>query len=169
MVSQTHGLVVRSEYHEKAEVAASNVDNKKVYFDDLVFNKLKAHLGVFFKSKVEFVGIVSPDYAVYYSFDKIKDLKFLELLFRLPMYIEQFIKLSTGIVEGLTRLYTSDLFDLFVPVPPKQDLFSILAFLKNEEMRIKSIVESQISQIEKLKEYKSILIDQAVTGKIKVS
>jgi type I restriction enzyme S subunit len=48
MMSQVHGLVVRSEYHEKAEVAQSVVGNKIVYTNDLVFNKLKAHLGVFF-------------------------------------------------------------------------------------------------------------------------
>ena len=58
MVSQTHGLVIRSEYHAKAEVAQSTIDNKIVHKNDLVFNKLKAHLGVFFKSNIEFNGIV---------------------------------------------------------------------------------------------------------------
>jgi len=65
MMSQIHGLVVRADYHDKAEVAASNIDNKIVYKNDLVFNKLKAHLGVFFKSNIAFKGLVSPDYAVY--------------------------------------------------------------------------------------------------------
>src|SRR5690606_30806138 len=67
MMSQTHGLVIRSEYHSKAEIAKTSEGNKIVYHNDLVFNKLKAHLGVFFKSTIEFRGIVSPDYAVYYS------------------------------------------------------------------------------------------------------
>jgi type I restriction enzyme S subunit len=31
MVSQTHGLVVRSEFHEKAEIAENNIGNKIVY------------------------------------------------------------------------------------------------------------------------------------------
>ena len=65
MMSQVYGLVVRSDFHKKAEVAASGVDNKLVYKNDLVFNKLKAHLGVFFKSTIDNVGSVSPDYAVY--------------------------------------------------------------------------------------------------------
>lgn len=104
MVSQTYGLVVRSEYHEKADVAQSKVGNKKVHKNDLVFNKLKAHLGVFFKSNIDFVGIVSPDYAVYYPVGEIEDLKLLEVLFRHPAYIAQFISKATGIVEGLIRL-----------------------------------------------------------------
>jgi type I restriction enzyme S subunit len=87
MVSQTHGLVVRADYHEKAEVAQTSVGAKFVYQNDLVFNKLKAHLGIFFKSDIEFRGLVSPDYAVYYSLGIITDLKYLELLFRHPAYI----------------------------------------------------------------------------------
>ena len=75
----------------------------------LVFNKLKAHLGVFYKSNIDFVGIVSPDYAVYSPIGEIEDLKLLEVLFRHPAYIAQFISKATGIVEGLIRLYTSDL------------------------------------------------------------
>ncbi len=117
MVSQIHGLVLRSDFHSKAEVSASNVGNKIVYKNDLVFNKLKAHLGVFFKSTIDYKGLVSPDYAVYYSEKYIQDLKFLELLFRHPAYISQFIIRATGIVEGLIRLYTADLFAIPIPVP----------------------------------------------------
>src|SRR5690606_4606059 len=99
MVSQIHGLVVRADYHDKAEVAASNIDNKIVHKNDLVFNKLKAHLGVFFKSNIDYCGLVSPDYAVYKCKAFIKDAKYLELLFRHPSYITQFIIRATGIVE----------------------------------------------------------------------
>ena len=120
MVSQQYGLVVRADYHEKAVVAASNIDSKIVYKNDLVFNKLKAHLGVFFKSNIDFKGIVSPDYAVYKIKDYISDTKILELLFRNPLYIEQFTIRATGIVEGLIRLYTSDLFDISIPIAPKE-------------------------------------------------
>lgn len=169
MMSQVHGLVVRSEYHEKAEVAQSVVGNKIVYTNDLVFNKLKAHLGVFFKSNIPFKGIVSPDYAVYYSNGIISDLKYLEVLFRNPAYISQFICKATGIVEGLIRLYTDDLFSLKVPVPPKSEQKSILEFIETQSTKIDKAIALQQTQIEKLKEYKATLIDSAVTGKIKVS
>lgn len=169
MMSQIHGLVVRADYHDKAEVAASNVDNKIVYKNDLVFNKLKAHLGVFFKSNIEFNGLVSPDYAVYKSKAYIHDMKILEVLFRHPSYIEQFIIRATGIVEGLIRLYTGDLFDMPVPIAPKKEQLEILAFIDKQSTLHDNAIVIQQQQIEKLREYKTTLINSAVTGKIRVT
>lgn len=169
MMSQKHGLVVRADYHEKAEVALSNIDNKLVYKNDLVFNKLKAHLGVFFKSNINYKGIVSPDYAVYQCKAYIEDAKFLEVLFRNPKYIEQFIIRATGIVAGLIRLYTSELFDLYVAVPPCEEQKEILKHIEVENLKADTAVSIIQQEIDRLKEYKTILINQAVTGQIKVS
>lgn len=169
MVSQIYGLVVRADYHDKAVVAASNIDNKVVYENDLVFNKLKAHLGVFFKSNISFKGLVSPDYAVYKSKAHILDTQYLELLFRHPSYIEQFIIRATGIVEGLIRLYTSELFDISVPVAPPEEQLEILSYIGSQVKAFDDAVVIQQEQIKKIKEYKTTLINSAVTGKIKVS
>lgn len=168
MMSQIYGLVIRSDFHEKAEVASTTIGNKRVHKNDLVFNKLKAHLGVFFKSTIEEVGIVSPDYAVYKSKGIFSDLKYLEILFRHPAYISIFICKATGIVEGLIRLYTHDLLSIKVPVPPKRIQLDILEFIETQSSKIDKAIAIQEQQIAKLKEYKSILIDNAVTGKIKV-
>jgi len=135
---------------------------------DLVFNKLKAHLGVFYKSNIEFTGIVSPDYAVYYSNGTIPDLKYLELLFRSPEYLKEFICRTTGIVEGLMRLYTSDLFDIFVPIPPIDEQAKILKHIKIYNSKIDTAITLKQQEIAKLQEYKATLINSAVTGKIKV-
>jgi type I restriction enzyme, S subunit len=159
---------VRADYHEKAEIAKDNIGNKKVYKNDLVFNKLKAHLGVFYKSNINETGLVSPDYAVYYSNDKIEDLKFLEILFRHPKYIGQFISLATGIVEGLIRLYTDDLFSLKVAVPPKEEQKQIIIHCEEQVSKIDKAIELQQNYISKLKEYKASLIDSVVTGKVRV-
>lgn len=168
MMSQVHGLVVRSDYHDKAVVAQSSVGNKKVYKDDLVFNKLKAHLGVFAKSNIDNIGIVSPDYAVYYGKGEIIDLKYLELLFKNPIYISHFISKATGIVEGLIRLYTDDLFSLKVPIPPENEQKNILEYVNGVSLKIDKAISLEKEQIDKLKEYKSTLIDSCVTGKVKV-
>lgn len=169
MVSQTHGLVVRADFHSKAEVASSTEGNKIVYKGDLVFNKLKAHLGVFYKSTIEYRGLVSPDYAVYYSKGIIQDLKYLELLFRCPEYLKEFICRARGIVEGLIRLYTSDLFNIEVSLPPNTEQEKILKFIELTTSKISNAVLSKENEIEKLKEYKASLINSAVTGKIKVA
>ena len=95
-------------------------------------------------------------------------MKFLEVLFRHPSYIEQFIIRATGIVEGLIRLYTGDLFDIPIPVPPENEQDEILNFIVNEPKKFDKAIKLQQQQINKLKEYKSSLINSAVTGKIKV-
>ena len=163
MVSQKYGLVIRANYHDKATVALSSVDNKIVYKNDLVFNKLKAHLGVFYKSEIDLKGIVSPDYAVYKSKAYIEDLKFLELLFKLPIYIQQFIIRATGVVEGLIRLYTGELFDLPIPIPPLAEQKKILEFIDNNCIKINQAISLKQQQITKLEEYKQIIIQNAVT------
>lgn len=168
MMSQTHGLVLRADYHEKAEVAKTTEGNKLVYHNDLVFNKLKAHLGVFFKSTIKLKGLVSPDYAVYYSNGTIEDLKYLELLFRSPEYIKEFICRITGIVEGLMRLYTHELFDIYVPVPTRKEQLDILEHIEGSDIRISRLISLKEKEIDKLREYKASLINDAVTGKIKI-
>lgn len=169
MVSQIHGLVVRADYHSKSEVAATSVGNKIAHENDVVFNKLKAHLGVFFKSKIQDAGIVSPDYAVYVPSGVIPDSQFFEILFRHPAYIGQFIIRATGIVEGLIRLYTSELFDIPVAVPPQNEQQEIIKFCALETKKIDTTITIKQNQITKLNEYKTTLINEAVTGKIKVA
>lgn len=168
MMSQTHGLVLRADYHEKAEVAKTTEGNKLVYHNDLVFNKLKAHLGVFFKSTIKTKGLVSPDYAVYYSNGAIEDLKYLELLFRSPEYIKQFICRVTGIVEGLMRLYTQELFDIYVPVPTRKDQLDILKHIEDSDNQISRFISLKEKEIDTLRDYKASLINDTVTGKIRI-
>ncbi|WP_254527506.1 MULTISPECIES: restriction endonuclease subunit S [unclassified Sphingobacterium] len=168
MMSQTHGLVPRKDFHEKEQVAKTNEGNKIVMPNDLVFNKLKPHLGVFFKNSNGIIGIVSPDYAVYYS-KIIYDIKYLEYLFRTPDYIKQFIIKSSGIVEGLVRLYTTELFSLHVALPPYFEQKIILEFIEEQTEKIDQAIALKTEQIEKLKAYKQSLINEVVTGKVKVA
>ena len=73
-MSQKVGLVPTKFLESIPNMASSFVGAKLAYVDDLVFNKLKAHLGVFSVSRYD--GLVSPDYAVYCSTGK-SNLKYL--------------------------------------------------------------------------------------------
>lgn len=140
--------------------------SQKVGVDDLVFNKLKAHLGVFSVSKYD--GLVSPDYAVYYS-TGIIDLKYLEYLFKTPQCISEFRKRSTGIAAGLTRLYTDGLFAIECPMPSKDEQAEIVLFLNEKCAQIDELMSLKQTKIEKLEQYKRSLIYEYVTGKKEVS
>lgn len=144
-------------------MAASFVNAKICYPNDLVFNKLKAHLGVF--SVSEYHGVVSPDYAVYFE-NKYSHAKYLEYLFKTPQCINEFKKRITGVGQGLSRLYTSELYDVIVPTPTKEEQIRIANEIRNKCEAINNLIKKKQTAINKLEEYKKSLIYYAVTGKI---
>lgn len=165
-MSQKVGLVPTKTLDSIPNMASSFVGAKLAYVDDLVFNKLKAHLGVFSVSKYD--GLVSPDYAVYYS-TGVSDLKYLEYLFKTPQCISEFRKRSTGIAAGLTRLYTDGLFAIECPFPSKDAQHEIVAHLNKKCAQIDELTAIKRAKIEKLEQYKRSLIYEYVTGKKEVS
>lgn len=58
--------------------------------------------------------------------------------------------------------------DTHILLPPRKEQEKIASFLDVEMRKIKDAISIQVNQIEKLKEYKTTLINSAVTGKIKV-
>ncbi len=165
-MSQKVGLVPTRMLDSIPNMASSFVGAKLTYVNDLVFNKLKAHLGVFSVSKYD--GLVSPDYAVYYS-TGVADLKYLEYLFKTPQCISEFRKRSTGIAAGLTRLYTDGLFAIECPLPPKDEQQEIVSYLDKKWAQIDWLIAIKQAKIEKLEQYKRSLIYEYVTGKREVS
>lgn len=164
-MSQKLGLIPTKFMDTIPNIASSFIGAKLAYINDLVFNKLKAHLGVFSVSRYD--GLVSPDYAVYYS-TGLANLKYLEYTFKTPQCICEFRKKSSGIADGLTRLYTSGLFSIYVPFPCIMEQNSIAKHLETRCSEIDSAISKQTSIIEKLTEYKKSLIYEVVTGKLEV-
>lgn len=164
-MSQKYGIIPTKEMDIVPNMASSFVGAKLAYKEDLVFNKLKAHLGVF--SVSEFDGLVSPDYAVYHSVGRC-DVKFLERTFKTPQYISEFRKRSTGVGAGLTRLYTSDLFDMYTALPSETEQKEIAAYLDEKCATIDSLIASKEALITELETYKKSLIYEYVTGKKEV-
>lgn len=165
-MSQKLGLVPTKMLDTIPNMASSFVGAKLTYVDDLVFNKLKAHLGVFSVSKYD--GLVSPDYAVYYSTGKVH-LKYLEYLFKTPQCISEFRKRSTGIAAGLTRLYTDGLFAIECPFPTMDEQNAIVEYLNIKCGQVDQLIAIKQKKIDKLTEYKKSLIYEYVTGKKEVS
>jgi len=164
-MSQKYGIIPTKEMDRVPNLASSYVGAKIVYSDDLVFNKLKAHLGVFNVSKYD--GLVSPDYAVYYSTGKV-NLKYLEYVFKTPQCIMEFRKKSSGVADGLTRLYTDGLFSIYCPFPPREEQDKIANYLDKKISIIEKTICDREKTIEKFNMYKKSLIYEVVTGKKEV-
>ena len=164
-MSQKIGIIPTKEMEMIPNVASSFVGAKIVYNGDLVFNKLKAHLGVFAVSK--YYGLVSPDYAVYYS-KGVAEVQFLEYLFKTPQYINEFKKKSSGVGAGLTRLYTDDLFGIYCILPCKDEQLEIIRYLDKKVKEIDELIIKKEQYITEIENYKKSLIYEYVTGKKEV-
>ena len=165
-MSQKYGLIPTKEMDVIPNMASSFEGAKIVYPEDLVFNKLKAHLGVFSTSK--YSGLVSPDYAVYFGLGRAL-MPFMEFMFKTPQYISEFRKTATGVGSGLTRLYTSDLFSMLFPLPSIDEQRDIVNYLEEKRRQIDSLINIKLSKIDSLKEYKKSIIYEYVTGKKEVT
>lgn len=161
-MSQKKGLIPTKDMDSIPNMASSFIGAKLVYKGDLVFNKLKAHLGVFSVSKYN--GLVSPDYAVYYS-TGLSNLNFLELLFKTPRYISEFKKKSSGVGAGLTRLYTGDLYSIYCALPPLVEQKEIADYLDAKCAEIDKLIAKKEQLVKELESYKKSLIYEVVTGK----
>lgn len=164
-MSQKVGLVPTKFLDFIPNMASSFVGAKLAYVDDLVFNKLKAHLGVFSVSRYD--GLVSPDYAVYCSTEK-SNLKYLEYIFKTPQCIGEFRKKSTGIAAGLMRLYTEGLFSIYLPYPALSEQEEIAEYLNEKCAGIDALIAKKQQYLTEIENYKKSLIYEYVTGKKEV-
>ena len=164
-MSQKLGLVPAN-LVEKSLVSETYQGAKLVKPGDLVLNRLKAHLAVF--SIAPMKGVVSPDYSVFRPFVNGASSSYFELLFKTSKYLGEFRLRVRGIVEGFYRLYTDDFMDCSLILPPRTEQREIVEHVENLNRKLKDAIDIKEKQITVLKEYKTSLINAAVTGKIKV-
>jgi len=165
-MSQKLGLVPAN-LVEKSLVSESYEGAKLVRSDDLVLNRLKAHLAVFSIAPME--GVVSPDYSVFRPFIEGASTRYYEVLFKTSVYLGEFRLRVRGIVEGFFRLYTDSFMDVPLLIPPHVEQIEIVDHIDRLSANFEDAISIKQEQIAALKEYKASLINAAVTGKIKVA
>ena len=159
--------VLRSSELAVPNPTSSLVGAKTVHAGDLVFNKLKAYFGVMYVSPYD--GLVSPEYAIYRAVDpKRVSLKYLEYVFHTAALIDEFKIRISGVADGFRRLYTSDLFDIAVPMPSIAEQHKVVDNLDALYQVIAESIEAKQAIIDELKSYKKSLIYEVVTGKREV-
>ncbi|HID01494.1 MAG TPA: restriction endonuclease subunit S [Piscirickettsiaceae bacterium] len=165
-VTQARGLVPTHEMVENSTQAASFDSFQLCHEGDLVLNKYKAHLGVFWKASER--GIITNNYTVLSPLDKVSS-KYFELLFHTPIYVSTFRTLVYGVTEGMSPLYTSDFYNIRSIVPPLEEQKAIERHVMSAEEIHGEAVRHLEDQKASLAEYKISLINSAVTGKIRIT
>lgn len=166
-VSHLTGVTPRSEKNVTMFQAEDYSGSKLCKAGDLVFNIMWAWMGALGVS--DRTGIVSPSYAIYRQKDSNTfNTWYLEQLLTDNEYIAHYNRVSTGLHSSRLRFYSTMFFEMSIGFPTKEEQDEIVEYLKSSTVKIDSAISLKEQEIEKLKEYKSVLINSAVTGKIKV-
>lgn len=165
-MSQKLGLIPDSDLFGKHLLSESYEGAKICDKDDLVLNRLKAHLNVFALAPCE--GVVSPDYTVLKVNKRLIYPKYAEYILRNPVLKRELVIRVKGIVEGFWRLYTNDFYTIVLPLPPMNAQKKIVEYLNDKISNIDILISNAEKQITLVKELRTKLIADVVTGKIDV-
>ncbi|APF36755.1 hypothetical protein BOQ54_04980 [Chelatococcus daeguensis] len=139
---------------------------KEVKPGDVAYNMMRAWQGGI--GAVSVHGMVSPAYVVARP-NSAMAADYFELLYRCPAFIRQMDSGSKGITDFRKRLYWDDFKNLLTLVPPRDEQAEIVLHITELSKKIEDAIAIKEEQIAALKEYKTSLINAAVTGKIKVA
>ena len=164
-LSQREGLIETDQMKERSLRTASYDNFKVVVPDDLVLNRFKAHLGVFFASNLR--GIVTFHYGVFRPLKEMKT-KYFELLYHTHPYKTIYAGVSNGMTVGLQNLSNQNFYKIKSIVPPLTEQIDILYFVEKETHTFDRAIEVILREISLLREYRTRLIADVVTGKLDV-
>jgi type I restriction enzyme S subunit len=164
-LSQRDGLIATSAMQERS-LQTSSFDNWKVTIPgDLVLNRFKAHLGVFFASTLR--GIVSFHYGVFAPRRSLVS-KYFELLYHTFPYRAIYAVRSNGMTVGLQNLSNQNFYNVHSVVPPSAEQASIVSFAEEATKELSRAISDVQKEIALLREYRTRLIADVVTGKLDV-
>ncbi|KJI88714.1 hypothetical protein A9X61_21475 [Enterobacter asburiae] len=160
------GVKPRRELEERGNKASTTDGYWLVKKGDIVVNKLLAWMGAIGLS--EYDGVTSPAYDILRPQLPINSY-FYHYLFRSELCSAELKRHSRGIMDMRLRLYFDKFGVVEVPYPPENEQHEIVRSLGVQIKESDKVIEQLIVQIESLKEYKTTLINSAVTGKIKIT
>jgi len=109
----------------------------------------------------DYKGIVSPAYSVFEFNDSTP--KYFHYLLRTDLYIAEYRKNSTGIINSRLRLYDDDFGNIFSFLPPLPEQKQIVSFLDQKTQKIDELIGKTEQKIGLLKEKRISLINHCVT------
>jgi len=164
-LTRARGIVPQAEASNRI-ASVEDLSNYKVCKSgDLIMNRMQAWSGMFAVSGID--GVISPDYSVFKPKAPI-DVHYFEALFKTPLLVEEFAKRSKGIGSGFNRLYTPDFGAVPIASPPLSEQTAIVEYLDAQTAKLDTAIATTRREIELLREYRTRLIADVVTGKVDV-
>ena len=162
------GLKVKDIASNEGQMAANYSKYQFVYPGDYAMNHMDLLTG--FIGLSEFFGVTSPDYRVFSAIDVERtDLKYFLYVFQLGYKRKIFYGLGRGAAnKGRWRMPAINFKNYDIPVPPIEEQREIVEYIEQETEKIDLLKREVEKQIEYLREYRTRLISDVVTGQIDV-
>lgn len=163
------GIKIKDIDSNDGQLAESYANYQVVNVNDFAMNSMDLLTGWVDCSPYE--GVTSPDYRVFrFHPDKPQCHTYYKYLFQMCYTNRIFYRLGQGVSNlGRWRLQADQFLNIRLPQPPIEEQEQIAAYLDTKVGQIEELTADIKAQIEKLKEYRKIVIHDAVTGKIKVT
>jgi len=131
-------------------------------------NRMRAATGLFAVASSN--GLVSPDYAIFERKTVLSE-EYFVYLFKTQMMRDIFKIESKGLgtgSSGFMRLYTDRFGSIRVPFPPPVEQEAIVMQLNESTTELNDAMDRMRSEIDLIREYRTRLIADVVTGKVDV-
>jgi type I restriction enzyme S subunit len=166
-VSHITGVTPRSQKSITMFMASSYVGHKVCRPGDLVINTMWAWMGALGVARQ--TGIVSPSYGVYRPLRATVLLdEYADLLLRTKPYVSEYVCRSTGIRSSRLRLYPEQFLRVRVLCPPVNEQRAILERVSADTADAARAITGAQGEISLLREDRTRLIADVVTGKLDV-
>lgn len=170
-VSQSRGVIPRSEITEDPPRAESFEKYKLCSAGDLVLNRFNAYRGALGVAPT--LGIVSPDYLVLRPND-LSTSRFVEYFLKSDNASSEMLRSMGGLgaadpnQSGFSRIDVGALLRLEVPIADSATQALVADWLDDETSRVDDLIHKQDRVTTLLRERRQALISAAVTGQIHV-
>ena len=164
-----NGIKIKNIDENVGQMAESYDKYQIVNINDFAMNSMDLLTGWVDCSKFE--GVTSPDYRVFkFVENKIQCHVYYTYLLQLCYTNRIFYRLGQGVSNlGRWRLQAEQFINMYLPKPNIKEQQQIATYLDNKSDQINTLKTDIMKQIDNLKNYRKILIRDAVTGKINVA
>jgi type I restriction enzyme S subunit len=152
------------------DIVGKELESSKLLLteDTLLINKLNVHKQrIWFVSKPEYNSVASTEFVPFTIFGA--NAHFVEYYFLSSIATDYLISYSYGATNSQKRVSPDLISSTKIPIPPKEEQSRIVDYINMLIAPLNSYVEITKNKIIKLQERKQIIINEVVTGKVKVS
>jgi type I restriction enzyme S subunit len=160
-ITGENGIVSREDLVRRDTSSEDKSRYLRICPGDIGYNTMRMWQGVCGLSQLE--GIVSPAYTIATPNDDV-DGEFMALLFKSSSVVHLFHRHSQGLVDDTLNLKWRHFAEIKVPIPEKKEQQAIAAVFRTADRELNLLR----TQLDALREQKKGLMQQLLTGKVRV-